>query len=293
MCPKSLSFSCLASAITAASLTVATAQSPPDRATSTLGTKELVGQIGPNRYYTPVNQVLTPAGLQVDLPDMRPQALALSPNGRLLVTSGITHELVVLDPRSGQIRQRVPLPFETDRDPTPKPVTDRILEPEKNGQLSFTGLIFSPDGSRIYLANVDGSVKVFGVAQDGAVARMFTIPLPPANAPGRKAEIPSGLAISPDGKLLYVVLNLSNRLAELDAASGKVLRLWDVGVAPFDVAIAGHHAYVSNWGGRRPDANSVTGPAGQGTLVRVDPLRYIADEGSVSVIDLSADSGSS
>ena len=48
---------------------------------------------------------------------------------------------------------------------------------------------------------------------------------------------------------------------------------------------AGKKIYVSNWGGRRPDADSVTGPAGQGTRVRVDD-RSIASEGSVSVIDL-------
>ena len=86
------------------------------------------------------------------------------------------------------------------------------------------------------------------------MAGLFTMPLPPANAPRRKTEIPAGLAVSPDGKRLYVALNLSNRLAELDAATGKVLRLWDVGVAPYDVVLAGNKAYVSNWGGRRPDA---------------------------------------
>ena len=48
--------------------------------------------------------------------------------------------------------------------------------------------------------------------------------LPPANAPRRAAEIPTGIAVSPDGKRLYVALNLSNRLAELDAATGEVLR---------------------------------------------------------------------
>ncbi len=62
--------------------------------------------------------------------------------------------------------------------------------------------------------------------------------------------------------------------------------LWDVGVAPFGVALAGQKAYVSNWGGRRPDGQDLTGPAGRGTLVRVDPVRHIASEGSVSVIDL-------
>ena len=80
--------------------------------------------------------------------------------------------------------------------------------------------------------------------------------------------------------------NLSNRLLELDTTSGKVLRSFDVGVAPYDVVLAGRKLYVSNWGGRRPDANSLTGPAGRGTWVRVDPVRFIASEGSVSVIDL-------
>jgi len=56
-------------------------------------TQDIVGRVGENRYHTPVNQSLTPAGVQVELPGMRPQALALSPNGRLLVTAGKTHEL--------------------------------------------------------------------------------------------------------------------------------------------------------------------------------------------------------
>jgi YVTN family beta-propeller protein len=262
-------------------------QAPPLPSGAQPATRDVVGQIGPNRYYTPANQVLTPAGLRVELPGMRPQALALSPDGRLLATAGKTHDLVVLDPQSGEVLQRVPLPPEDDRDPTPNPVSDHILKPDKDGQLSFTGLVFAPDGSRIYLANVNGSVKAFGVQGGGRVVGLFTMRLPPANALGRKAEIPAGLAVSPDGKRLYVAFNLSNRLAELDAASGNVLRLWDVGVAPYEVVLVGHKAYVSNWGGRRPETNSVTGPAGRGMLVRVDPVRFIASEGSVSVVDLT------
>jgi YVTN family beta-propeller protein len=206
----------------------------------------------------------------------------------LLVTAGKTHDLVVLEPQSGKVLQRVPLPSEKQVEPAPKAASEHILQPDKEGQLSFTGLAFAPDGSRIYLANVDGSIKVFGIREDGTVAGLFTMRLPPANAPRRKPEIPAGLAVSRDGRRLYVALNLSNRLAELDAVTGMVLRLWDVGVEPYDVVLAGHKAYVSNWGGRRPDSNSVTGPAGQGTLVRVDPVRFIASEGSVSVIDLSS-----
>jgi YVTN family beta-propeller protein len=263
-------------------------QTPPAQPlVGQVSTQEVVGIVGPNRFNTPANQVLTPAGLQIELPGMRPQALALSPDGRLLVTAGKTHELVVLDPQSGKLRQHVLLPSEGAQDPARNPVSGHILQPDKEGQLSFTGLVFSPDGARVYLANVDGSVKVFNVGKDGTVAGLFTMRLPPANAVGRQAEIPAGLAVSRDSKRLYVALNLSNRLAEMDTTTGKVLRLWDVGVAPYDVVLAGHKAYVSNWGGARPDANSVTGPAGHGTRVRVDRVRFIASEGSVSVIDLS------
>ena len=265
----------------------ATSDSPAPDA-SVISTKELVGRWQTNHVVTPVNQILTPAGLQVDLPEMRPQALALSPDGRLLVTAGKTSELVLVDPVTGKILQKVPLPSDQATDPAPGVVSTHILDPDKDGQLSFTGLIFSPDGKRIYLSNVNGSIKVFDVSANGVVTGRFSISLPKANAPKREAEIPSGLALSGDGRRLYVVFNLSNRLAELDALTGELLRAWDVGFAPYDVVLAGDKAYVSNWGGRRPDATSVTGPGGRGTLVRVDPVRHIASEGSVSVIDLKA-----
>ena len=256
-------------------------------------TVQKVGQVGTNAYYTPVNQVVTPAGLQVELPGMRPQAIALSPNGRLLVTAGKTHDLVVLNPVTGGVLQRVALPADQDSKVTPDSVPEEILNADHAGQISFTGLEFSPDGTRIYLASVEGSVKAYGVRSDGKVVALFSIPLPPAKLPGRSADIPAGLAVSPDGKRLYVALNLSNRLAEVDTASGRVLRVWDVGFAPFGVALAGRKAYVSNWGGRRSDGQCVTGPAGHGTQVRVDPVRHIASEGSVSVIGLEQTAGNS
>jgi len=238
-----------------------------------------------NKFVTPVNQILTPAGWQIELPPMRPHALALSPDHSLLVTAGQLHQLIVIGTQTGKILQRVPLP--SDQAQETAPVSAAILDPDGKAQLSFNGLTFSPDGSRIYLSNVNGDIKVFDVAEDKFVSPLFSIALPPVNAPGRKGEIPTGIAVSPDGKKIYVALNLSNRLAELDAATGKVLRLWEVGVAPFDVVVAGKKIYVSNWGGRRAAADDLTGPAGLGTRVRVDPVRSIASEGSVSVIDLA------
>jgi YVTN family beta-propeller protein len=247
---------------------------------------ERVGR-APGRTVTPVNQVLTPFGRTIELPGLRPQTLALSPDGRLLVTSGKTSEIVVLNPDTGEIRQRVALPNEQQGEPQPAAPSPNLLEPDKKGVVSYTGLIFSPDGRRIFLSNVNGSIKVFTVAADGIVAPSHSLALPLANAPRRKEEIPSGLALSPDGTRLYVCANLSNQLLELDAASGKLLRTFPVGVAPFDVRLVGGKAYVSNWGGRRPEAGDLTGPAGRGTLVRVDPEKHIASEGSVGVIPLN------
>lgn len=242
--------------------------------------RETVGRNAAGQLFTPINQLVTPMGTQIELPGLRPQGLALSPDGSLLITAGKTAELIVIDPVSAKIKQRVALPAE------PMAKSDETPAIDEKGQLSYTGLIFSPQGDRIFLSNVQGSVKVFAVDDQGTVSPLRSIPLPPANAPRRKVEIPAGLAVSPDGQRLYVTLNLSNGLAEIEVSSGKVVRKWDVGVAPYDVVLAQGKAYVSNWGGRRPTAGTLTGPAGQGTVVRVDPVRHIASDGSVSVVDL-------
>ena len=127
--------------------------------------------------------------------------------------------------------------------------------------------------------------KCSASAKTITLARCFPFQfLQPTRQVARR-KFPPALPFRRDGKRIYVALNFSNRLVELDAATGRVLRIWDVGVAPYDVVLAGHKVYVSNWGGRRPDANSMTGAAGRGMRVRVDP-RSIASEGSVSVIDL-------
>jgi len=134
-----------------------------------------VGHTG-ETLVTPVNQLVTPAGTWVALPGVRPQALALSPDGKLLLTSGLAHELLALDPATGKILQHVPLP--PDAVGQEKPVTSLILSPDEHAELSYAGLAFSPDGSRIYLSNVNGDVKVFGVAQNQTISALVSLPLP-------------------------------------------------------------------------------------------------------------------
>ena len=244
-----------------------------------------VGRSDGDTTVLPVNQIVTPVGVQVELPGLRPQVLALSPDGRILATSGKTNEIVLLDPASGEILGRVRPPADDAVRPAGDDDSDRNLKPDGQAIQSYTGLVFAPDGRRLYMSNVHGSVKVFAV-RDETVVPSYSIQLPPANAPERARDIPSGLAVSADGVRLYVCGNLSNRLFEIDAATGDVLRTFDVGVAPYDVILVGDRAFVSNWGGRRPGPNDLTGPAGKGTRVRVDPVRHIASEGTVSVVDL-------
>src|SRR5678809_758239 len=132
------------------------------------------------------DRLVTPTGRILELPGMRPQALALSPDGKILVTAGKTHELVVVDPVKSIIRQRVPLPPESaGQAANPGAVSSHILKPDEDGQVSFTGLTFSPDGTRIYLANVNGSIKVFAVDAKSQVTPLVSFPLPAADAPRR------------------------------------------------------------------------------------------------------------
>jgi YVTN family beta-propeller protein len=245
-----------------------------------------VGRLPDQRWITPTHQILSPAGRQIDLPGVRPQALALSPDGRLLAVAGSGNELLLLDPATGEKRQTLALPID------PKGTGSlgenaTNLAANKWDKLSVTGLVFSPDGTRLYFANVNGSIKVFAIDAAGTVSAQPPFKLPLAKATGRTAEVPAGLRVSTDGQRLYVVANLSNRLLELATTDGRVLRSWEVGTAPFDVVLAAGKAYVSNQGGRRPAADSAVGPAGRGATVRVD-AHSVASEGSVSVIDLAA-----
>ena len=81
--------------------------------------------------------------------DVQVKDLAFSPDGRLLAASGKTSELVVIDPESRELRQRVSLPPEDLRRPPEEALEKKILDPDTKGQLSYTGLVFTPDGSRI------------------------------------------------------------------------------------------------------------------------------------------------
>lgn len=263
----------------------------------------------PGRIYVPTGQLLSPAGQQIALPRMRPQGLALSPNGKLLAVAGNNETLLLVQPRTGQTLQTIPLSSITTEVRTNKATnvvaetvekisnvktnSTRLVNVTNRADLSFTGLVFSPDSSRIYLSNSKGTVWAFTLMQEHVWERPQVFSLPETDSPKQRKEIPSGLIVSPNGLHLYVTGNLGNSLYELDSSSGRLLRFWETGVAPYDVVLAGNKAYVSNLGGRLPDKKDGTALAGLGMRVRVDPSRDIANEGSVTVIDLRTGRASS
>ena len=222
-----------------------------------------VGDGDPGRIVVPTNQVLSPLGRQVAYSG-RPTDLALSPDGRWLAVLD-RGQVLTINPVSCQVVARVP---------------------HKGG--SYAGLVFTPDGKRLLTSSITSTIGVFDVSDSGALSPQPPIKLAAASDGRAESALPISLAIDGSGKTLWAVLNLNNTLAEIDLASGRVKREIVVGNAPYGVVLVRDKAYVTNWAGRKPDGDSLTGPSGRGAPVRVDPRTHIASDGSVSVVDLAA-----
>ena len=113
--------------------------------------------------------------------------------------------------------------------------------------------------------------------------------LPPANAPDRKAGNPGGHRGFTRWQAALCVRQSLQSPARTRRQRWPVVA--DLGRGRRAVRCgAGRQQSLREQLGRAParTRQSLTGPAGRGTIVRVDPVRHIASEGSVSVIDLTA-----
>lgn len=254
---------------------------PPGDANSAWNDRDPVGEIE-GRIILPVGQSLTPAGTTTELPGMRPVAVALSPDGRFLVTAGKTNKLVVLDLEHDGLRNDISLPGNDLRPSKPAP---NDLKPDRRAQISYTGLVFSPKGHHLYLSNVNGDIKVFDVDNEG-VHPAGVWSLPKKSAPGRENEIPAGLAVSADGSRLYVCGSLSNKLHELSTRDGRVIRSIKVGMIPWTVVLNDGYAWVANRAGARIAVGDRMQLSGKGVMVKVEGELDLPGPGTVSAIDL-------
>lgn len=158
------------------------------------------------------------------------------------------------------------------------------------------GLRLSPDGTELYVANVeDGSVSVIDTASLTEAAR-----IPVGTAPVQ-------VGFTPDGSRIYVSLRDENRVAVIDTATREVTGRIEVGPNPIQMIATpdGRQVYVANQGTEAAPNDTVsvidtatgkvaktlkTAPGAHGVSVSADGafvfVTNIADD-SVSVIDVA------
>ena len=237
-------------------------------------------------------QVITPAGLQVNLGNqVRAKAIALNPNVRshtaAVLTMGAAEAVEVIDTNTGVVLQDY-ITFGVD----------------PSG--SYSGIAYSADGKHLMFSQFN-SVTIANVTEEGLLEDNAQVSVPPDNSfikcfknspPGSygvpcgtfytpSTAYPGGLALSPDGKSAYALLNQNDTLAQIDLTSNQQGTQIRVGNAPHSIVIdsKGTTAYVSNEGGRAAtEADFQIWSAG--TEIVADSVVGAAITGTVSVVDL-------
>jgi len=112
---------------------------------------------------------------------------------------------------------------------------------------AWLGLVFSPDGTKLYSSGAgQNNVQEYTFA-DGTITRARTFALPPVTA----ESFAGGLAISRDGRTLFVTRLFAMTLSSIDIATGVVTRTVPLGAEPYTAIVSadGRSVFVSIWGG--------------------------------------------
>ena len=255
----------------AAYAVVASAKDPGDAEPAReVRSEKQVGRRPDGTVVLPTNQVIAPAGKQVEFRG-RPMDVALRPDGKTAaVLNGAHQAVIVIDLASSSVKQE----FDA-----------------AGASASFGGIVYSADGSTLYASQASGRILIADVALDGTLSLAgYITDLPPSSHPypGREDQnpYPGGLALTEDGKQLVVALNRNNSIAIVDLTTRRLTREISVGNAPHDVLVVGGKAYVSNQGGRPARPGELTQDS-SGTAIVADPRSGYAVKGSVSVVDLT------
>jgi len=147
----------------------------------------------------------------------------------------------------------------------------------------FHGLVWTPDGTRLFASVSNGSIQEC-LYTDGKLTAGRKLTFAEKGNPR-----PGGMAITRDGKTLFVALMDKDAVAEVSVETGKVLREHKTQRLPFTVALSGDEQtlIVSNWAGRPVTEadEEEKGERGEsaGAWVVTDPRGFTAT-GSVSLL---------
>jgi len=189
-----------------------------------------------NRLPTGVR--LDPAGRSTPLGNM-PLAAILSPSGHDVVVSlsGWREQgLEIVNRETGVLVQRLP----------------------QSG--AFVGLAFSADGAtlyasggatdRVYIYAWRASSTTAPAALIDSITMSTASSAPKDSAPPPGSRYVAGLALSRDGRSLYVAENLADSIAVVDLATRRVVQRLGTGSYPYAVVTSPDgRVYVSDWGG--------------------------------------------
>jgi len=257
----------------AAAATGAFSQSSP------FGTEQ-VGKTYTNGILLPTNQWINPIGSRLLVDDGRVLSSAISPNGEFLAAltwNDFTGFLTVVNLETGKIVQQVGTGVGADR-----AIGD--------GTVAADGPLWSANGKTLWLPQTEDLLR-FAVSGTGTVklAAAITLATETVNlttGDTTAPDLPSGMALSPDGSKLYVALNGVNELGVIDTATNALIQTIPVGNAPRQVVLVGDHAFVSNEGGRRAKPGDFTNIS-DGTNIVASKVTGAATTGTVSEVDLT------
>lgn len=145
----------------------------------------------------------------------------------------------------------------------------------------FHGLMWTPDGKRLFASVSDGFIQAFRL-QGEKLATDGKIDIRPED--DKDNPRPGGMAITKDGKRLYVAAMDRNAIVEVDLATNKRLREYRVEQLPFEVKLSEDEKTLvaTNWGGRNPEPEDEKEQTGN-TMI-VSDSHGGAASGTVSLI---------
>ena len=189
--------------------------------------REVVGALSGGRFFLPTGQIVQPAGRQLPL-DTFPMAAVLTPNKRhLLVLHGGYNKpsVAVFDPKTMTELSRVS--FDD----------------------AWLGIAVHPNSHTVYVGGASRhNVHELTLSDEGRLlpSRVFEVTPPSERKP---TDFLGDLALSPDGRLIFLADLFNNAIKVINPQSGRVIENWKTARRPYKILFHpdGKTFFVSSW----------------------------------------------